>query len=157
LTPSQKGLRHMQHPPSRLVIAPFVLLFLTTGAARADLIGWTYDWARTPLSVSADGSGTGTINLATNPGGQIVGDSNIVAVNLNTASSASDTAPDTFTNKAYSLTLTLTDGPSQATGQVTFNGHFDGMLSATNASIKNTFDGDTTQTVRIGRDFFTVT
>jgi hypothetical protein len=147
----------MQRLYSRLALTPFALLFLATGAARADLIGWSYDWGRTPLAVSADGSGTGAINLATSPGTPIVGDSNIIAVNLTTASSATDTTPDTFTNKAYSLTLTLTDGPSQATGQVTFNGHFDGTLSATNASIKNTFDGDTTKTLRIGNDFFTVT
>ncbi|SRR5579884_4128764 len=147
----------MQHLYRRPVLTLLAWLFLASSAARADLIGWSYDWARSPISVSADGGGTGTINLATNPGGQIVGDSNIVAVNLTTASSAAGDAVDTFTNKAYTLTLTLTDGPTQTTAQATFAGHFDGTLSATNASIRNTFDGDTTKTLRIGNDFYTIT
>jgi hypothetical protein len=138
------------------MLTPLALLFLATGAARADLISWSYDWARTPIAVSADGAGTGTINLATNPGGTIVGDSNVVAVNLATSSSATSDVPDTFSNKAYTLTLTLTDGPSQATGQLNFAGHFDGTLSATSASIKNTFSGDTTKTLHLGNDLFTV-
>jgi hypothetical protein len=146
----------MKHRHGRLLMTALAWLLGATSAARADLLGWSYDWDRSPISVSADGQGTGTINLATNPGGHIVGDSNIVAVNLNTASSATAGAPDTFTNKPYSLTMTLTDGATQASGQVTFAGHFDGTLTATSASIKNTFDGDTTKTLQVGNDIFTV-
>jgi hypothetical protein len=140
----------------RWVLTAFAMLLLATNAAQADLIRWSYDWVRSPLVVTADGAGTGSINLATNPGGSIVGDSNIVAVNLTTASTATADVPDTFANKSYALTLTLTDGPSQAMGQVTFTGQFDGMLTDSSASIKNTFEGDTTQSILVGENFYTV-
>jgi hypothetical protein len=140
----------------RLVTKTLALLFLTAGAARADMIGWSYDWSRSPLSVSADGTGTGSVDLAVNPGGAITGNSTISVVNLSTSSAATNATPDTFTAKPYALTLSLTDGPSQASGQLTFAGHLDGTLTATNAAIKNTFDGPTTQTLKLGNDTFTV-
>jgi hypothetical protein len=140
----------------RLVTTALALLFLTTGAARADMIGWSYDWSRSPLSVVADGTGTGSVDLAVNPGGTVSGNSTISVVNLSTSSAATSAAPDTFTAKPYTLTLSLTDGPSQATGQMAFAGHFDGTLTSTSAAIKNTFDGPTTQTLQLGNDTFTV-
>src|SRR5262249_18781221 len=121
-----------------------------------DMIGWSYDWSRSPLSVGADGKGTGSVDLAVNPGGTVSGNSTITVVNLSTSSAATSATPDTFTAKPYALTLRLTDGPSQASRQLTFAGHFDGSLSATSAAIKNTFDGPTTQTLQLGNDTFTV-
>jgi hypothetical protein len=139
------------------VLTTVACLFLAPAAARADLISWSYSWDQSPLAIAADGHGTGSVNLAANPGGTVVGNSNIVAVNLNTGSAAPVGTPDTFTHQAYALTLTLTDGPSQASGQLTFAGHFDGTLSATSAALQNTFDGATSQTLQLGHDLYTVT
>jgi hypothetical protein len=140
----------------RMLMAPLALLSLAAGAARADLISWSYNWAAGASSVATDGNGTGSINFSINPGGTIAGDSTISVANLSTASSATAAAPDTFTAKPYSLTLSLTDGPSQASGQLTFAGHLDGTLTATSAAIQNTFDGATTQSLKLGNDTFTV-
>jgi hypothetical protein len=146
----------MKNLYGRMLIAPLALLTLATGAARADLVSWSYNWAAGASSVAADGSGTGSINFSVNPGGTIAGSSTISVVNLSTASSATAAAPDTFTARPYALTLSLTDGPSQATGQLTFAGHFDGTLTASSAAILNTFDGPATQSLKLGNDTFTV-
>jgi hypothetical protein len=146
----------MTHAPLRLLAVTFVFLGFAGSTARADLITWSYNWGSNPLSISADGASTGGISLST-PTGSVTGSSDIVAANLSTFSSALPGTLDTFTNKGYTLNLTLTDGPSGASGTLSFNGAFNGTLSPTSAQITNTFSGSTTGSLHLGNDNYVVT
>ena len=88
---------------------PLALLLAFAPEAHADLIPWAYSWSNSPTQIHADAPGTGTISLSNEKSGTAVGDSDIVATNLKTASTASAANPDVFTAKSYALTLTLTD------------------------------------------------
>ena len=146
----------MYKAPLSLFTATLALLGFAGTSARADFISWSYNWGSTPLSVSADGASTGGISLST-PSGNVTGSSDIIAANLTTFSSALPGTLDTFTSKPYSLNLTLTDGPSGASGTLAFNGAFSGTLSPTSAHITNAFSDPTTQKLHLGNDTFLVT
>ncbi len=123
---------------------------------RADFISWTYDWHRNPLAVAADPGGTGGISLTNEPTNHAVGTSDVVATNLRTFSDATPSHPDTFTNKLYSLILTLTDNASKQTGKLIFTGELNGTVTANSADITNTWLSQTTQTLTLGHSTFTV-
>jgi hypothetical protein len=123
--------------------------------ARADFIGWSYSWTRSPSVVSADGNGTGKIFL-TPTSGHAMGTSDIGAVSITTASSATATNPDTFTNKSYSLTVNLTDDASHATGSLTFAGSLNGTVSATSTNLTTTFGSPLVQSMVLGMNSYTV-
>jgi hypothetical protein len=133
------------------------LLLFAGGNARADLIDWSYNWSRSPLAVPADVPGTGGITLTDESSHNAKGSSDIVATNIRTFSSATSAAPDHFTNKAYSLFLSLTDTDSGKSANLTFSGVFNGTVSATSANITSTFTGQTTQMVKLGNNTYTVT
>lgn len=134
-----------------------VLLLARPAGARADLIPWVYNWSRSPTEIRADAPGTSYITLTDETAKVAVGDSNIVATNLRTFSTASPTNPDRFTAKPYALTLNLTDVQSKRTGSLTFTGEIDGWLSAQNSVLSNTFTGETTQTLLLGGSRYTAT
>jgi hypothetical protein len=142
-------------------LATLLLLFWVGGTARADLmVPWTYTWSRNPLSVAADNDGTGGVSLTLSPlaaGTNLTGDNEIKAVSLSTFSSAPTGTVDTFSSSPYSLTVHLTDLNSGATGALTFSGQFNGTLSATTASISNTFLSPSSQSIVLGQDDYTVT
>jgi len=140
---------------SAVFVACLTLLMLT-GTVRADFIPWTYSWTRNPVAVPADGGGTGGIGMTNQPVNHAVNSSDIVATSLWTFSSASASTPDTFTNQAFSLTLALTDDNSSQTTNLTFNGVFNGTLSASSANISQSWTGSDTQTVTLGNDTYTV-
>jgi hypothetical protein len=142
---------------SALFVASLTVLMLTGTTVRADFIPWTYSWTRNPVAVPADGGGTGGIGMTNQPVNHAVNSSDIVATSLWTFSSASTSTPDTFTNQAFSLTLALTDDNSHQSTNLTFNGVFNGMLSASSANISQSWTGSTTQTVTLGSDTYTVT
>lgn len=125
--------------------------------AHADLIPWMYNWSRSPSEILADAPGTGYITLTDESTRHAVGDSNIVATNLKTYSSATVENKDIFTAKPYSLTLTLTDVATMQSGALTFTGKIDGWLTAQSSYLRNTFTGITTQQVVLGNSRFTVT
>jgi hypothetical protein len=141
----------------RVPVYGIALLVLLTGAARAraDQILWNYNWSRSPSAVLADAPGTGYITLTDEQLKSAIGDSDIVATNLRTYSTALPGAPDTFTAKAYTLSLFLQDHDSGLSGTLTFTGQFDGTLSALSSNIKNTFTGQTTQTLVLGTNRYT--
>src|SRR5262249_24884960 len=56
-----------------------------------------------------------------------------------------------------SLNLFLKDDASGESTTLTFGGKFNGTLTAFNANIKNTFTGETSQTVHLGDHDYTVT
>jgi hypothetical protein len=139
------------------LFATALALCLFTGArARADFVNWSYNWTPSSSAIFADNPSMGRINLSNEPGGTAVGDSFIVATNIKTASTADPATPATFTNAAYGLTLTIVDGASGKTGNLSFNGVFNGTLSSQNAIIMNGFTGPTTQSVQLGNHLYTV-
>src|SRR5579883_2612732 len=100
----------MSNAPAPRAAAALVLVLTLAPAARADWIAWTYSWSSSPSTILADDPTTGgKITLSTQPTQSAVGDSDIVATNIRTYSTAAPPTPDKFTNKPYSLTLTLTD------------------------------------------------
>jgi hypothetical protein len=144
-------------PVSRLAAA-LALFFGIAPSARADWIPWTYSWSNSPNNILADNAaGGGRISLTNEATRSAVGDSDIVATNLRTYSTASPSAPDTVTNKPYTLTLNLTDTTSGQSGTAVFTGVFNGTLTATSANITNTFTGLTTAVLDLGDNRYTVT
>jgi hypothetical protein len=145
---------------ARVPVYGIALMALLGGAAsvRADPIQWSYNWSSSPGTVYADSSQTSYIALTT---GSILqnaaGDSDIVATNLRTYSTASPAAPATFTAKTYTLSLFLQDQQSGQSGTLMFTGQFDGTLSELSSNIQNTFTGATTQSVQLGSNIYTAT
>ncbi|MFO0879635.1 MAG: PEP-CTERM sorting domain-containing protein [Gemmataceae bacterium] len=134
-----------------------VVLFAPLAQAQADLIPWMYNWSRSPTEIHADAPGTGYITLTDESNRYAVGDSNIVATNLKTYSTATIDNKDIFTAKSYSLTLQLTDVPSMTSSLLTFTGKIDGWLTAHSSYLRNTFTGATTQVVVLGTNRYSVT
>lgn len=124
---------------------------------RADLIPWMYNWSRSPSVINADAPGTGYITLTDETLKSAVGDSDVVATNLRTYSTATAGSPDVFTAKAYSLSLYLYDSASGQGGTLTFTGQLDGKLTALSSNLKNTFTGMTTQSIILGTNKYTAT
>jgi hypothetical protein len=146
---------------SNRLLATLLVLSAFSGSARADMMTpWTYSWSRDPLSVASDGgAGTGGISLSTTPlapGTHMTGDSDIGVVTLSTFSSAAMGHIDTFTKSPYALTIHLTDLTSGKSGDLTFNGQFNGSLSTTSADIKTTFLDPLTQSVVLGQHTYSV-
>jgi hypothetical protein len=145
----------MRTSPLAPVGAALIVCLWSGGAAHADPITWTYDWSRTPSKVLSD-NGQGWIALTDETPKSVVGDSAIVATNLDTFSTASRNHPDVFTNEQYALGLHLVDQASGQDGTLHFAGRLDGTLSADSANITNTFLGQTTQSIVLGSNLYTV-
>jgi hypothetical protein len=139
-----------------LRMAVLTVLLLGATNARASLIQWGYDWNASPSFVTA---GTGKVTLSNEPYRTAKGDSNVVASNLQVFSTAAPATPDEFglSDGKYSTTVSLKDVASGKTGSLTFNGQMQGYFSQYNANITNAFTAPTTQTIRLGDAFFTVT
>jgi hypothetical protein len=133
------------------------LLLALAAPARAEFIHWMYNWSRSPDRINADAPGTSYITLTDEKLKSAVGDSDIVATNLRTFSTAARTSPDTFTAKAYKLSLFLQDATSGLSATLVFTGQLDGTVSSQSANIRNTFTGLTTQQVRLGDNVYTAT
>jgi hypothetical protein len=142
---------------SPLGLTGVTILLLLAPAARADFIPWQYNWSRSPAVIHANAPGTGYITLTDEPPKSAAGNSDIVATNLRTFSTAPKAHPDTFTNAKYSLSLTLTDTNSGKSGTVTFTGHLDGTVTFQSSNLTNTFTGPTTQSLVLGHDLYTMT
>jgi hypothetical protein len=125
--------------------------------AKADPIPWVFAWSRSPADVKADAPGTGHIELTAEGPTHAAGDSDIVATNLYTHSTATAARKDLFTAKPYTLTLSLTDVASGATGTMVFTGKLDGWVTARGSHLRNTFTGATTQELTLGGHPYTLT
>jgi hypothetical protein len=147
----------MNYSPVALGGAAWILLCLGVADARAELIQWSYSWSRSPAQVQADSPGSGYISLTDAGMKSAAGNSFLVAANLQAHSTAPDSNPDVFTNKTYTLSLSLGDQASGASGTLTFTGEFNGTLTADSSNITNTFLGSTTQTLVLGDHLYTVT
>ncbi len=143
-----------------LVVTGLVsLLGVADSSARAEMIH--FRWVPDPVVLWADGPGSSAVifshvqaNLnVTDTGGTWTG----IATELRTVSSASAGHPDTFINRPYILTLTVTDDHhhSLLPSPVTFTGVLNGTLSRDSAQLSNTFTSVQTRTFFDGN--FTVT
>jgi hypothetical protein len=131
-----------------------LMLFAATGA-RADSISFSYDWAPGQLAVGADTGGTGGISFTHEIPQSVIGPTNSVATDLRTFSDAHIGSPDTFTNTAYTLSLTIKDGGQ--VGTLNWGGAFNGTFSLDAANVTNTFNSALTQTTTINGHLYTVT
>src|SRR5262245_60151140 len=141
-----------------LYCASALALLWGVGAARADLIAWSYNWDRTPVSVASD-SGNGSVSFTNEPTKDATGSSDTVATNLKANSLAPAAAPDALTRAkgAYTLSLKLTDKASGQSGVLTFSGVLSGKFSKDSANITNAFTGPLTQVLTLGVNTYTVT
>lgn len=136
----------------RLFAAASALFWLAVSPAQADLINppsFAYTWDQSPTTLAADGTGTGSISLSVGSG-TAVAPSAIVAANLSVITSTLAQGLDTFTNKAYKLTLALTDSASGAAGQLVFNGILNGTANTTSSNFTNHYVGSTLQSIHLG-------
>jgi hypothetical protein len=144
----------------RVAVTVFITALLSVlglvATAQADPISWGFDWRPNNPVITANLPGTGGITLTDEPTGTLDGPSDLIVTNITTFSSAQADNPDQVSSGAYSLTLHLTDFASQVTAALNFSGILSGSMSATTAQIANTFTGQTTQSVLLGGNLYTV-
>ncbi len=141
----------MKRWSGRTLAAAPALFLLAASPVRADLMpSFSYAWDQTgPTTIAADGTGTGSISISVGSG-TATAPSTIVAANLSVITSTLAPAMDTYTNKAYQLTLNLTDTASTSVGHFVFNGVFNGSANTTSSNFTNHYTGQTTITEHIG-------
>jgi PEP-CTERM motif len=128
-----------------LVSYAVALAMLLSGSISvyADTIPWGYT-ATSPADISASTSPLSSISFA-GATGVASGDSGIIIYNLKTNSSATDAAPDSFSNVPFNLSISLTD--IKATGSVSPSAiptgavNFSGLFNATNVTAKSLLPG----------------
>jgi hypothetical protein len=140
----------------RTLAAASAVLWLAASPVRADLMpSFSYSWDQSPTTIAADGSATGSISISVGSGTGTA-PTTIVAANLSVISSAIAPSLDTYTNKAYQLTLSLTDSTSGQTGKFVFNGILNGSANTTSSNFTNSYVGATSLTDHIGQYDYTV-
>jgi hypothetical protein len=147
----------MKFSPSALGRFAVVVLLATTPTALADPIPWVFAWSRSPADLRADAPGAGRVEMTADGPTMAAGDSDMVATNLLTHSTATDARKDVFTGSPYTLTLSLTDVLSGATGTLQFSGKIDGWVTAKSSHLRNTFVGAETKELVLGGHLYTVT
>lgn len=151
-----------------LGMAVMVLPWLAGGRAEAEQIQWSESVTLLGPNVFVNGhaqiysnngyGGSGGIGL--NPGNTTNGTNSesVVAVNMGEATLPGITSTFGGPSANYSLSLTLHDLTSGASGSLTFGGNFNGdVWPGGYGNLKNTFIGPTTQTLNLGRNLYTVT
>ncbi|HTU19194.1 MAG TPA: hypothetical protein VMG10_14130 [Gemmataceae bacterium] len=158
-----------------LATAVMVLPWLTAARVQADMIQWSVSAS----AVVANGSGTVISNSYPGVSGSNVTIelSNYGNYGLPTTGTNAETVPVVALNAGYignlgsidsefggpssqyQLNLTLRDQASGASGSVTFNGYFSGVLGISGGgnTLTNNFVGPTTQSLKLGSDLYTVT
>jgi hypothetical protein len=135
------------------------MLWVADSSARAEMIH--FSWSPDPMVLKAHGPGSGAVffshvqaNLnVTDQGGIWTG----IVTRLRTVSTASAAHPDTFVNRPYSLTLTITDNHHHSLlPPITFTGVLNGTLSHNSAHLTNTFTSPQTQTFLNGNLIVTI-
>lgn len=143
----------------RMLMLLTALAALGESRACADMINFSYKWSAEPSAVIP--GGTGSVTLAVKPEAMSsaeLGSKTAVGIHgadVTTTSSATD-IPDSF-NTAFAMKLHLTDSKSGKSGNLTFAGTLDGMLTATTSSLKAEFSQPRTQTIILGNYAYTVT
>jgi hypothetical protein len=121
-------------------------------------VQWSYNFTPSQSFVSADTPGTGTVTFTNGLTQSASGNSDVVVTNLRTSSTSPVSAPDTLTsNGAYSVSMTVTDAASGQSATLTFTGKLGGSFSSVNSNVTNSFTGQTSDTVTLGGNNYTVT
>jgi hypothetical protein len=142
-----------------LVVALTVCLTgATSSAARADSVYWDFGATPTPTQVTG---GNGAIGFSSEPmhgPKSIFGDTSVTFSSLTNLSTAPGTNPDTFSSSQgfWSIAITLQDGSTGTTGQLTISGQIQGYFSLNNAVLTNTFNNPGPITQRVGNTLFTL-
>jgi hypothetical protein len=134
--------------PTILRLSALSLIVLAGGRARADQISWSYGFSQSTTTIASNASSdvTGSVVLTPFTGtltSSLPSSATITAVNLEALSSASAKNPAQFTNAEYTLIMRFTDLSSGLTAAVTFEGVLNGTVSASGASLNNSFIGQT--------------
>lgn len=123
--------------------ASVAVLLVGSISVYADSIPWGYS-ATSPADISASTSPLSSITF-TGASGVASGDSGIIIYNLKTNSSATDAAPDSFSNVPYNLAINLTDIKATSSvlpGAITTGVvNFSGLFNATNVTSKSLLPG----------------
>jgi hypothetical protein len=129
-------------------------------AARAD-ISWQANWTPGTNSLSVGPSSQITFTNLASAGYTTTAAQPVITTpvtNLAIVTTAPTTSPDVFVDKGYVLGLQITDMASLKTMNLTFSGSLSGTISVGGASITNTFNTPTTQSVTFANgDKYTVT
>lgn len=124
----------MRLPALRLVSSAFALA-LATGTARADLIGFSYAWSVTPGSVKADNPSLGLMDILPGGSGTTTGGQGFVGPGLTFSPFLTTTGPAVFTDRPFTLTLALTDGPSGVSDVLTFQGRWSATVAGSGGGL----------------------
>jgi hypothetical protein len=146
----------MKLPAKRLYAAAIAVCLLAGSQARADFVSWSYLWTPDNTTITADNPAMGQLNLTPSTSGSAVNNTFTVATNITTKSSADPTNPATFTDRPYTLFLTIFDQASGKSDNLAFSGKINGTLSNGSAILNNTFTSPETQSVQIGQHQYSV-
>jgi hypothetical protein len=141
-----------------MAVLAVVLCLAITSPTRAGLVQWSYTTTPGTSTVSADGaSPVGNVQLTGGGAPAVAGPSSIVLASLSSFSTVDHSHPETFTNRPWSINVTISDTHSHTSGTLTFSGVFNGLLSSQSSLITNTFTGLTTQSITLGGNTYIVT
>ena len=153
----------MKHLFMRMLFMVAVVAALGESAARAELIGFSYQWTALPASVSSMGN---TVSITPQPKGSgqydtVVAQTQFIPSLAITTNAGNSTAtfpdPSLGANSAkFELSLSLTDAASGKVGTLLFGGSVTGTLSATTSTATTTFDNPLTQTLLLGSHLYSV-
>jgi PEP-CTERM motif len=149
-------------------------LLIAAGNALAD-VHYSYEWEPNPTVIHSDpvflpmampvGAphpwpppdwGKGAITMTDPPMQHADGSTNVIAAYLSTHSETPSWIKAHFTDAPYSLRLFLRDDENGKSGYLVFTGLLNGTLWNQGAKITNQFTGQTTKSLILGLDVFTV-
>jgi hypothetical protein len=122
----------------------------------AEPVAWDYSWVRNSSVIPSDPGTFGAIAMQDAPSGHEVGPALLTVTRLQPFSSASDAAPDPFSNRPFSLAVRLTNDATGDSGVLTFQGAFTGTLSASSANLSASLSQPSGQFLPLGGHFFGV-
>jgi MYXO-CTERM domain-containing protein len=141
---------------------PFALalsaLLLGSGAARAEMVDFSYQWSIIPTTIS---QGAGRINInPADPGtaSAMVNDTNPTLIPGGTLTTTSNRgSPGDHFDTSYQAMVKLTDSQSSLSGSLTFSGTLFGDLTSSSSTVSSEFVSPVTQSLTLGNHVFTVT
>jgi hypothetical protein len=147
--------------PITLRLLALALFTLAAPTARADQISWSYGFAQSTDTVFANASSGDGGRVVMSPlSGSVTSSiptaATITAVNLQAFSGASAIDPSRFKDAEYTLIMRFTDLSSGLTAAVTFEGILNGTVSASGASLHNTFVGQTQYSFNLNHHIYDI-
>src|SRR5262245_20409406 len=140
-----KGTTHMKRLSVPLFLAVMAIGSLAGPPAWAD---FSYSTVPTPAVTTADG-GTKSVVFLLSANGAATGSSDINLTSSIGLSAVDPSNPSVFTNRPFTVDLTLTDTASGAPTSVTFAGVLNGTMSNATADLKVTYTSPLTATATL--------